>query len=150
MCHLSLHDRLMTVHGFNVAQGHRTCSDEKCSPKTMRKGLQVGLPEQGCWAELRYFPDSTLGVRAVPALGPMACSLAMRSQTRCPLLALSRHAQCADECPLLGAKRTLTQRCLPSRFMSTHALDTAFRSLVLHCNLGESTPFRTSDRMVHV
>ena len=25
----------------------------------------------------------------------------------------SRHAQCADECPLLGAKRTLTNRCLP-------------------------------------
>jgi hypothetical protein len=24
---LSLHDRLMTVHGFNVVQGHRTCSD---------------------------------------------------------------------------------------------------------------------------
>jgi hypothetical protein len=30
----------------------------------------------------------------------------------CPLLAQSRHAQCADECPLLGAKRTLTNRCL--------------------------------------
>ena len=26
-------------------------------------------------------------------------------------MALSRHAQCADECPLLGAKRTLTNRC---------------------------------------
>jgi predicted 3-demethylubiquinone-9 3-methyltransferase (glyoxalase superfamily) len=25
---------------------------------------------------------------------------------RCPLLAQSRHSQCADECPLLGAKRT--------------------------------------------
>ena len=25
---------------------------------------------------------------------------------RCPLLAQSRHAQCADECPLLGVKRT--------------------------------------------
>ena len=32
---------------------------------------------------------------------------------RCLLLALSGHAQCADECPLLGAKRTLTNRCLP-------------------------------------
>jgi hypothetical protein len=31
---------------------------------------------------------------------------------RCPLLAQSRHAQCADECPLLGAKRTLTNRLL--------------------------------------
>ena len=30
-----------------------------------------------------------------------------------PLLALSGHAQCADECSLLGAKRTLTNRCLP-------------------------------------
>jgi hypothetical protein len=30
----------------------------------------------------------------------------------CPLLAQSRHAQCADECPLLGARRTLTNRCL--------------------------------------
>ena len=72
----------------------------------MRKGLQVGLPEQGYWAELRYFPDSTLGVRAVPALGPMACSLAMRSQTRCLLLALSGHATGADECLLSGVKRT--------------------------------------------
>ena len=26
-------------------------------------------------------------------------------------MAQSRHAQCADECPLLGAKRTLTNRC---------------------------------------
>ena len=33
---------------------------------------------------------------------------------RCRLLALSGHAQCADECPLLRAKRTLTNRCLPS------------------------------------
>src|SRR4030095_9245360 len=32
---------------------------------------------------------------------------------KCPLMAQSRHAQCADECPLLGAKRTLTNRCLP-------------------------------------
>jgi hypothetical protein len=27
-------------------------------------------------------------------------------------MALSGHAQCADECPLLGAKRTLKQRLL--------------------------------------
>jgi len=32
---------------------------------------------------------------------------------RCPLLAQSSHAQCADACPLLGAKRTLTNRCSP-------------------------------------
>jgi hypothetical protein len=31
----------------------------------------------------------------------------------CLLLAHSRHAQCADECPLLGAKQTVTNRCLP-------------------------------------
>src|SRR5262249_21281413 len=36
-----------------------------------------------------------------------------RTQASCPLLAQSRHAQCADKCPLLGAKRTLTNRCLP-------------------------------------
>jgi hypothetical protein len=30
-----------------------------------------------------------------------------------PLLAQSRHAQRADECPLLGTKRTLTNGCLP-------------------------------------
>jgi hypothetical protein len=29
------------------------------------------------------------------------------------LLAQSRHAQCADECPLLGAKETATNGCLP-------------------------------------
>ena len=29
------------------------------------------------------------------------------------LVALSGHATSADECPLLGAKRTLTDRCLP-------------------------------------
>ena len=29
---------------------------------------------------------------------------------QCPLLAQGRHAQCADECPLLGAKRTRTNR----------------------------------------
>jgi hypothetical protein len=28
-------------------------------------------------------------------------------------MAQSRHAQCADECPLLGAKRTVTNRRLP-------------------------------------
>jgi hypothetical protein len=31
---------------------------------------------------------------------------------RCLLMAQSRHAQCAGECPLLGAKRTLTNRWL--------------------------------------
>ena len=31
---------------------------------------------------------------------------------QCPLLAQSRHAQCADECPLLGAKRTCDQPLL--------------------------------------
>ena len=30
------------------------------------------------------------------------------------LMAQSRHAQCADECPLLGAKRKWTNRCLPN------------------------------------
>ena len=30
----------------------------------------------------------------------------------CPLMAQSRHARCAGECPLLGTKRTVT-RCLP-------------------------------------
>ena len=38
---------------------------------------------------------------------------ARRTCQQCPLLAQSRHAQCADECPLLGAKRTVTNRCLP-------------------------------------
>ena len=28
-------------------------------------------------------------------------------------LAQSRHAQCADECPLLGSKRTVINRCSP-------------------------------------
>jgi hypothetical protein len=32
----------------------------------------------------------------------------------CLLVAQSRHAQRADECPLLGAKRTFTNRCLPN------------------------------------
>src|SRR6476659_9207371 len=31
----------------------------------------------------------------------------------CLELAQSRHAHCADGCPLLGAKRTVTNRCLP-------------------------------------
>jgi hypothetical protein len=35
----------------------------------------VCLPEQGCWAKLRYLPDSTLGMGTVPALGPIAGSL---------------------------------------------------------------------------
>jgi hypothetical protein len=34
------------------------------------------------------------------------------SFVKCPLLAQSRHAQCADECPLLGAKRTFDQPLL--------------------------------------
>src|SRR5215510_2404005 len=38
---------------------------------------------------------------------------ALSASPLCPLLAQSRHAQCADECPLLGATRTLTNRCLP-------------------------------------
>jgi hypothetical protein len=29
----------------------------------------VCLPEQGCWAKLRYLPDSTLGIGTVSA-GP--------------------------------------------------------------------------------
>jgi hypothetical protein len=33
--------------------------------------------------------------------------VAMLNHGRCPLLAQSGHAPCADECPLLGAKRTL-------------------------------------------
>jgi hypothetical protein len=36
-----------------------------------------------------------------------------RAGSECPLLAQSRHTQCADERPLLGVKRTLTNRCLP-------------------------------------
>jgi hypothetical protein len=39
--------------------------------------------------------------------------------SQCRLMAQSRHAPCADECPLLGARRTLTNRCYQSRFMST-------------------------------
>ena len=35
----------------------------------------VCLLEQGCWAKLRYLPDSTLGMGTVPALGPIAGSL---------------------------------------------------------------------------
>src|SRR6185437_6719597 len=42
----------------------------------------------------------------------MTHSLAKRGRGRL-LLAQSRHAQCADECRLLGAKRTVTNRCLP-------------------------------------
>ena len=34
--------------------------------------------------------------------------------SECLLLAQSGHAQCADECLLLGAKRTWTNRCLPN------------------------------------
>jgi hypothetical protein len=36
-----------------------------------------------------------------------------RRGLQCPVLAQSRHAHCADECPLLRAKRTMTNRCLP-------------------------------------
>jgi 5-formyltetrahydrofolate cyclo-ligase len=39
--------------------------------------------------------------------------LTRRMRQQCLLLALSGHAQCADECPLLGAQRTLTNHCLP-------------------------------------
>jgi hypothetical protein len=35
------------------------------------------------------------------------------------LLAQSRHAQCADECLPLGARQTLTNRCLPISIMGT-------------------------------
>ena len=54
-------------------------------------------------------------------------SLEVRIATRltpseCPLLAQSRHAQCADECLLLGAKRTLTNRCLPISTHKVHGL----------------------------
>ena len=31
---------------------------------------------------------------------------------KCPLMAQSRHTQYPHECPLLGVKRTLTNRCL--------------------------------------
>jgi hypothetical protein len=37
-------------------------------------------------------------------------AFSVKWHANCPLLAQSRHAHCADECPLLGAKRTLTNR----------------------------------------
>jgi hypothetical protein len=55
------------------------------------------------------FSATQCGLLEVPTFRNMMRS---RQGTRlaaaeCLLLALSRHAQCADECPLLGAKRTL-------------------------------------------
>jgi hypothetical protein len=56
------------------------------------------------------------GALAIDALIAHACPAGslvdaspLQEQARRPLLAQSRHAQCADECPLLGAKRTLAR-----------------------------------------
>src|SRR6476620_12468940 len=46
-----------------------------------------------------------------------------RLRLECPLMAQSRHAQCADECPPLGAKRTLTNRCFPISIYELHGLE---------------------------
>jgi hypothetical protein len=43
-----------------------------------------------------YSNSRTFGLFFFPKGSPM----------RCPLLAQSRHAQSADECPLMGVKRT--------------------------------------------
>ena len=45
-------------------------------------------------------------------------AVGVRVPPRCPLMAQSRHAQCADDCPLLGARRTLANRSYQFRFMS--------------------------------
>jgi hypothetical protein len=45
-------------------------------------------------------------------LSPPAMTRVRRSG-RCLLMAQSRHAQCADDCPLLGTKQTVTNRCGP-------------------------------------
>src|ERR1700730_3584897 len=45
-----------------------------------------------------------------------------------PHMAQSRHAQCADECPLLGAKRTLTNRGLPISILSTRPSKAGLRT----------------------
>jgi hypothetical protein len=60
-------------------------------------------PAMSCFAALSTgaWRTTTRGAIALPGAARMMF----------PLLAQSRHAQCADECPLLAAKRTLTNRC---------------------------------------
>ena len=68
-------------------------------------------------------------------------------------MALSRHAQCADECPLLGAKRTLTNRCALVNFggRSLSALFGPFQAgantitkLLDHCRPPLRLPYRSA------
>ena len=62
-------------------------------------------------------PPSLIAGRLLPAIRERTCYTPFIPG--CLLLVQSRHAQCADECPLLGAKRTLTNRRLPISIMST-------------------------------
>ena len=83
---------------------------QRSTPHMTQPNIQ-GQPQRGAlrlaelqWAPkfLTKWPAPRRGDEAVVGLG-----------AQCLLLAQSRHAQCADECPLLGAKRTVTNRCLP-------------------------------------
>ena len=74
-----------------------------------------------------------LGSVIAPSTREQAASL------RSPVTS-SRHTQCADECPLLGVKRTVTIRCLPISIMSTRPSRTsAKRGLIqITCRMDNS------------
>jgi len=66
------------------------------------------IPARALCGSHPILPLQTAATAMVP---PTVCGT--KADGAGPLLAQSRHAQCADKCPLLGAKRTLTNRCLP-------------------------------------
>src|SRR6478672_8851662 len=76
-------------------------------------------PHVGCWQEAVKLGGASSGSATHPMYGPAVLSKFSENRSRghrrkCLLLAQSRHAQCADECPLSGVKRTSLIRSLMS------------------------------------
>src|SRR6476660_1550922 len=94
--HESYHDRSHGVPRPDVVEARR---GTRCHPKGRRRSLSVLTLIGGA------LPRET-----APRWSPLVVEVV---GLQCPLLAHSGHAQCADECPLLGAERALTNRCLP-------------------------------------
>jgi hypothetical protein len=72
----------------------------------MRKGLQVGLPEQGYWAELRYFPILLLGSGQCQRWVQWHAHLPCAAKPDVCYWHIADSLNDLAACPLWGVKRT--------------------------------------------
>jgi hypothetical protein len=94
------HDLARSLRRIGVIAAWQDCGEEALA--AFDRGLRImqslvaDAPDDADrQRDLAWFEEQIEAVVAkTAAVGP------------CPLLAQSRHAQCADECPLLGVKRT--------------------------------------------